>query len=273
MSPLIQGKSETTPVMSGNAFSTNQGTNEDDSQSDPHPEAGVFRNQTMRNSGQKDRRNNSQLVNQLNQNFCKLQRGKNPKVNFSFSYIKTFGQNSAERSLSCWRILKHFFRNYPLYIYAFRSYPLLMPIYVNDSSAFSFCFFMLTPRWKIFIHKKGAFWITIMRNVISVSVIVAAFMCLEYYKAVANTPSNKTLENREKLMTCHKFEKKILQKKGKNSARKEQQEALPKPLHLTETLLHVRWKLGRPAGVNWKYDEKNKKKLHLELLQNNFGAS
>ena len=56
MSPLIQGKSETTPVMSGNAFSTNQGTNEDDSQSDPHPEAGVFRNQTMRNSCQKNRR-------------------------------------------------------------------------------------------------------------------------------------------------------------------------------------------------------------------------
>ena len=56
MNPLIQGKSGTTPVMSRNAFSTNQGTNEDDSQSDPHPEAGVFGNQTMRNSGQKDRR-------------------------------------------------------------------------------------------------------------------------------------------------------------------------------------------------------------------------
>ena len=56
MNPLIQGKSGTTPVMSRNAFSTNQGTNEDDSQSDPHPEAGIFGNQTMRNSGQKDRR-------------------------------------------------------------------------------------------------------------------------------------------------------------------------------------------------------------------------
>ena len=55
MNPLIQGKSGTTPVMSRNAFSTNQGTNEDDSQSDPHPEAGIFGNQTMRNSGQKDR--------------------------------------------------------------------------------------------------------------------------------------------------------------------------------------------------------------------------
>ena len=55
MNPLIQGKSGTTPVMSRNAFSTNQGTNEDDAQSDPHREAGVFGNQTMRNSGPKDR--------------------------------------------------------------------------------------------------------------------------------------------------------------------------------------------------------------------------
>ena len=56
MNPLIQGKSGTTTVMSRNAFITNQGTNEDDSQSDPHPEAGIFDNQTMQNSGQKDRR-------------------------------------------------------------------------------------------------------------------------------------------------------------------------------------------------------------------------
>ena len=55
MNPLIQGKSGTTPVMSRNAFSSNQGTNEEDSQSDPHPEAGIFGNQTMRTSGQKDR--------------------------------------------------------------------------------------------------------------------------------------------------------------------------------------------------------------------------
>ena len=54
MNPLIQGKSGTTPVMCRNALSTNQGTNEDDSQSDPHPEAGIFGKQTMRKSGQKD---------------------------------------------------------------------------------------------------------------------------------------------------------------------------------------------------------------------------
>ena len=56
MNPLIQGKSGTTPVMSRNAFSTNEGTNEDDTQSNPHTEAGIFGNQTIRNSGQKKRR-------------------------------------------------------------------------------------------------------------------------------------------------------------------------------------------------------------------------
>ena len=54
MNPLIQGFSGTTPEMSRNAFSTNQGTNEDDSQSDPHPEAGVFTNQLTENSGPED---------------------------------------------------------------------------------------------------------------------------------------------------------------------------------------------------------------------------
>ena len=56
MNLLIQRHSGTTPEMARNAFSANQGTNEDDSQSDPHPEAGIFGNQTMRNSGQEDRR-------------------------------------------------------------------------------------------------------------------------------------------------------------------------------------------------------------------------
>ena len=48
---LIQGHSGTAPETSRNAFSTSQGTNEDDSQSDPHPEAGIIYNQTTRNSG------------------------------------------------------------------------------------------------------------------------------------------------------------------------------------------------------------------------------
>ena len=55
MSQLIQGHSGITLEMSRNAFSTNQGTNEDDSQCDPHPEAGFFGNQTTQNSGPDDR--------------------------------------------------------------------------------------------------------------------------------------------------------------------------------------------------------------------------
>ena len=54
MNPLIQGHSGTPPKTSRNAFSTSQGTNEDDSQSDPHPEAGIFRNQTTQNSDPED---------------------------------------------------------------------------------------------------------------------------------------------------------------------------------------------------------------------------
>ena len=51
MNPLIQGDSGNAPETSWNAYGTNQGTNENDSQSDPHPEAGAFRSQTSRNSG------------------------------------------------------------------------------------------------------------------------------------------------------------------------------------------------------------------------------
>ena len=49
MNPLLQGHSGTTPETSRNVFSINQGTNEDDSQSAPHPEAGLI------TSGQEDR--------------------------------------------------------------------------------------------------------------------------------------------------------------------------------------------------------------------------
>ena len=51
MNPLIQGHSGTAPETSRKAFGTNQGTNEDHSQSDPHPEAGIFRSQTTQSSG------------------------------------------------------------------------------------------------------------------------------------------------------------------------------------------------------------------------------
>ena len=49
MNPLPQGHSGTNPETSRNVFSVNQGTNEDDSQSDPHPEAGLL------NSDREDR--------------------------------------------------------------------------------------------------------------------------------------------------------------------------------------------------------------------------
>ena len=50
-SPLIQGHSGTAPETSRNVFSASQGTNEDDSQSNPDPEAGIFNNQMTQNSG------------------------------------------------------------------------------------------------------------------------------------------------------------------------------------------------------------------------------
>ena len=42
MNPLFRGHSGTTPETSRNIFSINQGTNEDDSQSNPHPEADLL---------------------------------------------------------------------------------------------------------------------------------------------------------------------------------------------------------------------------------------
>ena len=54
MNPLIQGHSGTTLETSRNAFGTKQGTNEDNSQSHAHPEAGIFHSQTTLNSGPED---------------------------------------------------------------------------------------------------------------------------------------------------------------------------------------------------------------------------
>ena len=47
----IRTHSRTVPETFRNTNVDNQGTNEDDSQSDPHPEAGLFRRQTTQNSG------------------------------------------------------------------------------------------------------------------------------------------------------------------------------------------------------------------------------
>ena len=54
MNPLLLGYSGATPEPTRNALSNNQGTNEDDSQNDPHPEAGLFHGQTTRNTGPED---------------------------------------------------------------------------------------------------------------------------------------------------------------------------------------------------------------------------
>ena len=50
----LQTHSGTVPGTFRNTNVENQGTNEDDSKSDPHPEAGIFRGQTTQNSGPKD---------------------------------------------------------------------------------------------------------------------------------------------------------------------------------------------------------------------------
>ena len=52
--PFLQGHSGATPEASRNPLSTNQGTNEDDSQNDPHPEAGLFHSQLTQNSGREE---------------------------------------------------------------------------------------------------------------------------------------------------------------------------------------------------------------------------
>ena len=54
INPLLQGHSGTTPEPSRNALSTSQGTNEDDSQNDPHPEARLFHGQMAKNSDPED---------------------------------------------------------------------------------------------------------------------------------------------------------------------------------------------------------------------------
>ena len=54
LNQLIRTHSGTVPETFRNTNVENQGTNEDNSESDPHPEAGIFRGQTTQNSGPKD---------------------------------------------------------------------------------------------------------------------------------------------------------------------------------------------------------------------------
>ena len=58
----IQTHSKTVPGTFRNTNVENQGTNEDDSQSDPHSEAGIFRGQTTQNFGPKECRDRSATV-------------------------------------------------------------------------------------------------------------------------------------------------------------------------------------------------------------------
>ena len=59
MNPLLPGHSGATPEPSRNALNTSQGTNEDDSQNDPRPEAGLFHGQMTQNSGPEDGHDNT----------------------------------------------------------------------------------------------------------------------------------------------------------------------------------------------------------------------
>ena len=54
MNPLNQGHSRTAAKTSRNIFSISQGTDEDESQKNPHPDAGTFNNQMTQNSGPED---------------------------------------------------------------------------------------------------------------------------------------------------------------------------------------------------------------------------
>ena len=54
LNPQLRTHSGTVPGTFRNVNVENQGTNEDDSQSDPHPEASIFRSQTAQNSGPQD---------------------------------------------------------------------------------------------------------------------------------------------------------------------------------------------------------------------------
>ena len=54
LNPLLPGHSGTTPELSRHELNTSQGTNEDDSQNELRPEAGLFHGQLTQNSGPED---------------------------------------------------------------------------------------------------------------------------------------------------------------------------------------------------------------------------
>ena len=62
MNPLIPGHSGATLEPTRNILNASQGTNEDDSQNDPHPEAGLFHGRSTQNSGPEDGRDIGYLL-------------------------------------------------------------------------------------------------------------------------------------------------------------------------------------------------------------------
>ena len=62
MNPLLPGHSGTTPEPTRNTTRNNQGTNEDGSQNDPHPEAGLFHGQITRNVNLEERHDNFKAI-------------------------------------------------------------------------------------------------------------------------------------------------------------------------------------------------------------------
>ena len=65
MNPLLPGGSGTTPEPTRNASGINQGTNEDYSQNDPHPEASLFHGQREQNSGTEREYDTTHSINEL----------------------------------------------------------------------------------------------------------------------------------------------------------------------------------------------------------------
>ena len=82
MNPLTQGHSGPAPETSRNALSTNQGTNEDNSQSDPHSEAGFFHNQMTRNCGPEDAHDMVTGVTEQNRNLHDMVAGVHEEVTY-----------------------------------------------------------------------------------------------------------------------------------------------------------------------------------------------
>ena len=80
MNPLLPGHSGTIPEPSRNTLNTSQGTNEDDSQNDPRPEAGLFHGQITQNSGPEDGHDMVTGATETNRNrhnmVTKVQRGR-----------------------------------------------------------------------------------------------------------------------------------------------------------------------------------------------------